>query len=526
MLDRIQRYLPSSLENSAEKTAFIGLAGCVSLALISIASSQILLAVVLVASVFMPSFNKESFSLMRRILLPLVIFFAWTILTVLMAYNIPLALTSIKKFYLFLIIPIVPLIARGQNRLWWIYKAIFTVAVFSSTVGIGQFFLNTQAPNPLQRMFTFISHWWFFLPLSIFCLWTMVCFLITLQKKWALTVCNKLPLALLFPLVPLFMRRQKGLSPIYAAIFTVALISSIVGISLRFTDIKGNDLLHRICGLVSHWMTYSGLLMLALILLIAYGIRAKWRRFFLWVPVAALISLAIALSLTRNTMLGVYIGIFVIIALALFLEKKKRFIIFFMGYILFSAVLYFSAPASMKQRFRSGLDPEDTTTRTRIELADTSVRMIKDNLWFGLGGPDNVYEEALKYRNHNEFPDWLYQHMHDNFLQIAAEKGIPGLLIWLWLMVQFAWDSLRTYRFARSDSFPLGEESRWEATLVSSAALGSWAALMIAGLFEYNFGDSEVLTLFLFIMSAPYAYSREITETMAKSSIRTGISNA
>jgi O-antigen ligase len=526
MLDRIQKYLPSSLEYNAERTAFIGLAGCVSLALISIASSQILLAVALVASVCAPSFKKEYFPLMRRILLPLVIFFAWTILTALTAPNITLALTSIKKFYLFLIIPLVPLIARGQNRLWWIYKAIFTVAAFSSIVGIGQFFLNTRSPNPLHWMFTFISQWWFFLPLSIVCLWTLACFLIALQKKWALTVSGKFSLTLLFPLVPIFMRRQKRLSSIYTAVFAIALISSIVGISLRFTDIKGNDLLHRICGLVSHWMTYSGLLMLALILLIAYGLRAKWRRFFLWVPVAALISLAIALSLTRNTMLGVYIGIFVIIALALFFEKKKRFTVFFVSYILLSAVLYFSAPVSMKQRFRSGLDPEDTTTRTRIELVDTSLRMIKDNLWFGVGGPDNVYQEALKYRNHNEFPDWLYQHMHDNFLQITAEKGIPGLLIWLWLMVQFAWDSLRTYRFARSDSFPLGEESRWEATLVSSAALGSWAALMAAGLFEYNFGDSEVLTLFLFIMSAPYAYSREITETTGKSSDRTAISNA
>ena len=28
---------------------------------------------------------------------------------------------------------------------------------------------------------------------------------------------------------------------------------------------------------------------------------------------------------------------------------------------------------------------------------------------------------------------------------------------------------------------------------------------MVAGMFEYNFGDSEVLTLFLFIMSAPNA---------------------
>jgi len=33
-------------------------------------------------------------------------------------------------------------------------------------------------------------------------------------------------------------------------------------------------------------------------------------------------------------------------------------------------------------------------------------------------------------------------------------------------------------------------------------------------LFEYNFGDSEVLTLFLFVMGAPYAF---LTDTPAAS---------
>ena len=50
MLKKIGAYIPSSLESAWEKTAFIGLAGCVSLALVSIASSQILLALALVAS--------------------------------------------------------------------------------------------------------------------------------------------------------------------------------------------------------------------------------------------------------------------------------------------------------------------------------------------------------------------------------------------------------------------------------------------------------------------------------------------
>ena len=33
--------------------------------------------------------------------------------------------------------------------------------------------------------------------------------------------------------------------------------------------------------------------------------------------------------------------------------------------------------------------------------------------------------------------------------------------------------------------------------------------LFLAGLFEFNFGDSEVLMVFLFLVSAPYALSNE-----------------
>lgn len=42
--------------------------------------------------------------------------------------------------------------------------------------------------------------------------------------------------------------------------------------------------------------------------------------------------------------------------------------------------------------------------------------------------------------------------------------------------------------------------------MAATAALACWAALMISGLFEYNFGDSEVLALFLFFVAAPYAF--------------------
>jgi O-antigen ligase len=106
----------------------------------------------------------------------------------------------------------------------------------------------------------------------------------------------------------------------------------------------------------------------------------------------------------------------------------------------------------------------------------------------------------------------MYQHMHNNALQIAAETGIPGLLLWLWFMVRLAWDALRCYRDANARTASAEGTTDREALLASSAALAAWIALMIAGIAEYNFGDSEVLTFFLFIAGAPYAFLAQHSE--------------
>ena len=420
MLKQIQTYFHSNFRNNAERTAFIGLALSVSLVLASIAVSQILLAPALIASTWIVSDNRKLLYSMRWILLPLIVFCIWILLSALLAPNVMLGLAFTKKFYLFLLIPLVPMIVRGGNKVLWIYKAVIAVAFLAASVGIGQYLAN---PNHV-------------------------------------------------------------------------------------------NLMDRITGFMGHWMTFSGLLMLALVCTAAYGLRAGWKWIFLWIPIAAAMALAILLSLTRSSAIGAYLGVLFLLAMAWLLERKRRFIVLLICLMLIPLIIYFAAPKSMQQRFWSGLDPNDPNTRPRLIIYDTSLELIRDNPWFGVG-PKNVGVEALRYRKEHEFPDWAYQHMHNNMLQIASETGIPGLAFWLWLMIRLAWDSLRTYRFAGSSAFPYSEEARREATIISSAALGIWFALMMAGVLEYNFGDSEVLTLFLFIISAPYAYHPDVVKSEA-----------
>ena len=75
-------------------------------------------------------------------------------------------------------------------------------------------------------------------------------------------------------------------------------------------------------------------------------------------------------------------------------------------------------------------------------------------------------------------------------LQIAAERGLPALAIWLWFVVSAARGLRPPTRTTR------------DARRSPTAALACVVAMLAAGMFEYNFGDSEFLMLFLLLVDA------------------------
>jgi O-antigen ligase len=89
----------------------------------------------------------------------------------------------------------------------------------------------------------------------------------------------------------------------------------------------------------------------------------------------------------------------------------------------------------------------------------------------------------------------LNPHLHNVPLQIAAERGLPALGIWIWFIVVLMRDCYRRFR-----SSPIPSRG--------AAALAAIVAMLAAGMFEYNFGDSEFLMIFLFLVTLPYAADR------------------
>src|SRR5207247_934212 len=98
-------------------------------------------------------------------------------------------------------------------------------------------------------------------------------------------------------------------------------------------------------------------------------------------------------------------------------------------------------------------------------------------------------------------------HLHSTPLQIVVERGVPGLAAWIAIWVAFFAASAGTL-----SRIPAGDEDARALVLGSMAAI---AAFLVAGLFEYNFGDTEVLLVALALMALPFIVQRDLDAAAA-----------
>jgi O-antigen ligase len=94
--------------------------------------------------------------------------------------------------------------------------------------------------------------------------------------------------------------------------------------------------------------------------------------------------------------------------------------------------------------------------------------------------------------------------MHSDYLQIALERGLPALIVWLILLGTYA----RTLWRARR-RVP-GED--WIEKGIVLGALGGLVGFMCSGVVHYNWGDSEVVMIFYLIMGLSLVVERRTRE--------------
>jgi putative inorganic carbon (HCO3(-)) transporter len=194
--------------------------------------------------------------------------------------------------------------------------------------------------------------------------------------------------------------------------------------------------------------------------------------------------LALGFTFTRSAWVGACVGLGV-----LFIMRDFRLLALLP--IALGVFLIF-APANLANRLYSTFSLTDPSNADRVAMMKSGWRIIKDDPLTGVG-PDMIIQVYPHYRDRAAV-NQLNPHLHNVPLQIAAERGVPALLVWLWFIATLTYDFVRR----RTSSFPS----------LSNAGLAVIAAMLAAGLFEYNFGDSEFLMLFLVLVTLPYAAER------------------
>lgn len=268
------------------------------------------------------------------------------------------------------------------------------------------------------------------------------------------------------------------------------------------------EVLLRASGPLGHYMTFSGVLLVALPLLLSF--RGGWQAIAARL-VAMLAVVMIGLTLTRSAWIGAAAALAVYFASGFVREHRATapdgppeastrsiagrvltaaIVLIVVGVLLLSLV----DSGVVYERAASTVSLDDPSNRDRLAMAVTGFRLIEAYPFLGIGPG----------RMERVYPAWRVEwgvnaenpHLHNNLLQIAAERGLLGLAAWLWMMGAFvlvAWRVLRTQGAGGSG----GPEAR--------AALAALAGFLAMGMFEYNFSDSEVLMALLYVVSLPLA---------------------
>lgn len=220
--------------------------------------------------------------------------------------------------------------------------------------------------------------------------------------------------------------------------------------------------------------------------------RAPWLAFL----VSALIMLLLGTS--RRTILIVIACVLPLILGGLFILQQKRNVGFF--------------------------DQKDDSIRWRQTVQREGVQLLLSkprHLLIGIG-MDSIKRHWRKWGmfDNGRLP---IGHMHSNILQLALERGVPTLLLWLTLLFVYARMLWRTFRRlgrdvhhsdtqntdSKQEDGELNGLGRWIDRGIILGALGGLAGFFISGLVHYNWGDSEVVMIFYFIMGLSLVVERQ-----------------
>src|SRR6266851_2980314 len=272
--------------------------------------------------------------------------------------------------------------------------------------------------------------------------------------------------------------------------------------------VRGRPL--RAEGTLKHYFPYSEVMVL--IGLVAWGLLlspgADLRIKVLLGLAFLSISIVVVLTLTRISLASLLLGC-CLITWKQVSGRSRRLIL-----VAFFVSLLLSVNWIQQHRAQKWMDLGDPGTQYRLLMWRDSVKFIRAHPIVGTG-LDSIggHWQRWDLEAYRRFP--LKSHFHSTPIEFAVECGLPTLAVWLWLMGGYLVYLLRLSTSSRKAGwFPQG---------LASGILGGLLAVLLTSLVQYNFGDSEAMIVFWFLMGLAFALERILRDNeMSLESSRNG----
>jgi len=233
----------------------------------------------------------------------------------------------------------------------------------------------------------------------------------------------------------------------------------------------------------SIYMTLAGVLNIALLATLPRVLPGGFRAWS--ASVWLLTAIGLAMTYTRGAWLGLGAG-----AAALLPMSRRGHLALLAGLVLLP-VIFLVGPRDLSHRFRSMFDADEAGIKERVYMWRSGAAMWRERPLLGWG-PGGVKREYSRYA----LPEAFKQrtgHVHNTPLQILVERGVLGLAAWLAIWITFYWRAIGLLRAL--------DASRVRERALVAGSIAAVTGFLVAGLSEYNFGDSEVVMVAWAVMA-------------------------
>jgi putative inorganic carbon (hco3(-)) transporter len=337
-------------------------------------------------------------------------------------------------------------------------------------------------------------------PLALFVALTLLSLAFSPDPAAGWPQVRKLYVLLMLPIVFTTFRLTRNfprrLALAWVAVGTAAALWGLVQFSLKWTRAAaaGQEfyvayVADRITGFMSHWMTFSSQMMFALLLgaaLLFWGGFSPRIRIAL-AAALFIIGIALVLAMTRGIWIAAFCGLVYLLA------RWRPWTVATLP--IAAAVVLVAGPESVRTRASSLIQPrgEMDSNMHRVITWRTGMAMIQAHPLLGTG-PEQVGLTFQKYVPPDiprPLPEGFYGHLHNIYLQFAAERGIPAMLA---IVSIFFWALTRWFKAIKHAP----AESHW----LLHGGIALVTGVLVTGLFEHNLGDSEILMMTLAALAA------------------------